>query len=194
VINSTDLKGGVTFLHHGKPYKVTKYNLIKMGRGGATVRVTTRNLENGNVEELTFSSNVKVEEVATTKRKLQFLYKDGGGAFFMDPATFEQVEIPKSLIEDELKFVKEGESAAILFWDNPGEGEVTRPLSIEIPPKVTLRVAETDPGVKGNSSTNVYKPAVLENNLEVKVPLFIEKGDMIIIDTRNSSYVERAKK
>ena len=195
VISATDLKGGVTFLHHGKPYKVTKYSLIKMGRGGATVKVATRNLENGNVEEVSFSSNVKVEEINTTKRNLQYLYKDGNEALFMDPRTYEQVSIPLSIVEDEIAFIKEGEEVNILFWSFGGaQDKEDKPLSIEILPKVTLKVVETDPGVKGNSATNVYKPAKLENGIEVKVPLFINKGDTIVVDTRSGDYVERAKK
>jgi elongation factor P len=158
-----------------------------MGRGGATVRVTARDLLSGTVEDKTFSSNVKVEEVVTSKRKLTFLYSDAKVATFMDPETFEQVEIPFEVISSELPYIKEGETADILFWGD-------KPLSIDIPPKVTLRVVETAPGVKGNSATNVFKPAKLENGLEVKVPLFIKSGDLIRVDTRTGEYVERANK
>lgn len=186
MIQSTDLKNGTTFLSGGKLYKVIKYSHIKMGRGGATVRVTARNMETGTVEEKTFSSNVKVDDVTTQKRKLQFLYKSPGLAVFMDPTTYEQVEIPEKHIEDELPFVKEGSESILLFW-----GE--KPLSIEIPPKIKLKVTDTAPGIKGNSATNMYKPATLENGITIKVPLFINKGDEIVIDTRNSEYVERAK-
>lgn len=185
-MNSTDLKNGATFLHYGKPYKVLKYSFIKMGRGGATVRVSAFNLESGATEELSFSSNVKVEAITTTKKKMQYLYKDETIAYFMDANTYEQVEIPLSLVAEEISYIKEGDGANILFWED-------KPLSIDIPPKVTLQVVETDPGVKGNSATNVYKAAVLENKLEVKVPLFINKGDSVVVDTRDGTYVERAK-
>ena len=186
MINSTDLKNGVTFLSGGKPYKVIKYSHIKVGRGGATVRVTARNIETGSVEEKTFSSNVKVDTVNTTKRKLQFLYETGGQAVFMDPTTYEQVEVPKNTIQEELPFVKEGSEATLLFWDE-------KPLSVEILPKVRLKVTETAPGIKGNSATNMYKPATLENGLTIKVPLFINRDDEVVVDTRTSEYVERAK-
>jgi elongation factor P len=192
VLNTTELKAGATFLHHGKPFKVTKYTLNKMGRGGATVKVMTKNLENGSNEEITFSSNVKVEEISTTKKKMQYLYTADESAVFMDPSTFEQVELPLTLVEDEIPFIKEGDNANILFWDGSA-GEANKALSIEIPPKATLKVVDTAPGLKGNSATNVYKPAILENGKEVKVPLFINNGDSIIVDTRDSSYVERAK-
>jgi len=186
MISATDLKVGVTFLSNDQPYKVSKYSLIKMGRGGATVRVTARNLLSGSVEEKTFSSNIKVEDVVTTKRKLQFLYADASVATFTDPRTYEQVEIPVSVIKTELPYIKEGESADILFWDE-------RALSIDIPPKVVLKVSDTAPGVKGNSATNVFKSAKLENGLEVRVPLFINSGDLVRVDTRSGEYVERAK-
>jgi len=191
MIAATDLKGGVTFLSSEKPYRVIKYNLIKLGRGGATVRVTAKNLITGGVEDKTFSSNVKVEDVATSKRKLQYLYSDGRIATFMDPVSFDQIEIPVSVVKSELDYIKEGDSVDILFWTDP-KGDVT-PLSIDIPPKVTLKVVETVPGVKGNSATNVFKGAKLENGLEVKVPLFVNSGEKIRVDTRTGEYVERAK-
>lgn len=186
MINSTDLKNGVAFQQYGKPYQVIKYSLIKMGRGGAVVKVQVRNLETGSVEEKSFSSNVAVDEANTYRKILQYLYKDDSNAFFMDPKSFEQVEIPLSVLGDSILFLKEGENANILFWDD-------KALSVELPPKVALTVKECDPGVKGNSATNLYKPAVLENGMNVKVPLFIKAGEKIIVDTRDSSYIERAK-
>ena len=186
MINATDLKNGITFLDNGKPYKVIKYTHVKIGRGGAIVRVTARNLENGSVEEKTFSSNIKVEDVQTIKRQLQFLFVDGNIATFMDPKTYDQIEVPVSVIENELHFIKEGQVVGLLFWDE-------KPLSIEIQPKVTLTVTDTPPGVKGDTASNVYKEATLENGLKVKVPLFIKKGERIVVDTRNGEYVERAK-
>jgi elongation factor P len=191
MIAATNLKNGATFLSNRAPYKVIKYNLIKMGRGGATVRVTAKNLLTGTVEEKTFSSNVKVDEVATQKKKLQYLYQDGVNAIFADSTTFEQTEIPTSVIKEELPFIKEGDSIDILFWDDEG---MQKPLSVDIPPKVVLEVMETSPGVKGNSASNVYKDAVLENGIKLKVPLFITSGDKIRMDTRTGEYVERAKK
>jgi elongation factor P len=190
MIASTDLKNGVTFLSNGKPYKVVKYNLIKMGRGGATVRVLARCLLDGSVEDKTFSSNVKVEEVSTSKRRLQYLYQDGANATFMDPKSYEQEEVPVKVIKDELPFMKEGEEVDIFFWNEEG---IDKPLSVDIPPKVSLTISATDPGVKGNSASNVYKDATLENGLKVRVPLFIKVGDKIKVDTRTGGYVERAK-
>lgn len=186
MIAATDLKNGTTFLSNGKPYQVIKYSFIKMGRGGAVVKVTARNLETGSIEEKSFSSNVSVDEVNTYKKKLQFLYKDAVNSVFMDSKTYEQAEIPVSILGDSAVYLKEGESVDILFWDE-------KPISCELTPKATLMVTECDPGVKGNSATNIYKPATLENGLKLKVPLFIKKGDRIKVDTRTGEYLERAK-
>ncbi len=185
-MNATDLKNGETFLHYGKPYQVVKYNLIKMGRGSAYVKITAKNMESGGTEEISYQSNASVEEANTGKRKLQYLYKDALTAYFMDPKSFEQIEIPLKVLGDQVLFLREGSEPTVLFWED-------KPLSIDIPPKVVLEVTETDPGVKGNSASNIYKSAVLENGLKVKVPLFIGVGEKIRVDTRTWDYIERAK-
>src|SRR3972149_7638738 len=177
MINSTDLKNGVTFLRNDKPFRVIKYSLIKMGRGGATVKLLAKNLENGANEDISLSSNVKVEEFSTQKKRLSYLYKDAKTAFFMNPQTFEQIEVPLSVIGDEIHFIKEGSEIDVLFWGD-------RALSIDLPPKIVLTVTDTTPGVKGNSTSNIYKPATLENGLKTKVPLFIKEGEKIRVDTR----------
>ena len=150
------------------------------------VKVLARNLESGSIEEKGFSSNISVEEVLTSKRTLQYLYKDASNAVFMDPKSFEQMEIPLSILGDAVSYVKEGENVNVLFWES-------KALSVEVPPKITLEVTECDPGVRGNSATNLYKPAVLENGLKTKVPLFINAGEKIRVDTRTGEYIERAK-
>ncbi len=186
MLNSTDLKNGVTFSYHDKPYKVVKYALIKMGRGGATVKLLAKNLDNGANEDISLSSNVKVDEVSTFKKRMQYLYADDKIVTFMDPANYDQIEVARDLIEDQLPYVKEGEPVDVMFLDD-------KPLSIDLPPKVVLTITETDPGVKGNSASNMYKSATLENGLSIKVPLFIEKGEKIRVDTRTGDYIERAK-
>lgn len=186
MINATDLKNGVAFLHYGKPYQVSKYSLIKMGRGGAVVKISARNLVTGANEEISYSSNNSVVEARTSKKILQYLYKDGVNAYFMDPGSYDQVEIPLSILGDQIKFIKEGENVNVYFWED-------KALSVELSPKIVLEVSQTDPGVKGNSATNIYKPAILENGLKIKVPLFVNKGDKIRVDTRTGEYIERAK-
>ncbi len=191
MINVTDLRTGTTFQVDGTPYAVLKYTHTKLGRGGATVRVEARNLKTGRVEEKTFNSGARVEAAPTTKRRLQYLYKDEENAVFMDPQSFEQVEIPRRIAGEEIRFLKDGQEADVLFWSSGDAADV--PLTIELPPKVTLKVTDTSPGVKGNSATNIWKPALLENGLQVKVPLFIAVGDSVRVDTRTGEYIERAK-
>ncbi|KKU12134.1 MAG: Elongation factor P [Candidatus Woesebacteria bacterium GW2011_GWA1_45_8] len=186
MINATDLRAGIAFLQNGKPYQVIKYSLIKMGRGGAVVKVSARNLETGSIEDKSFSSNVAVDEVSTSKKRVQYLYKNSSSVTFMDPKTYEQVEIPLNILGEAVLYLKEGEGVEVLFWEE-------KPLSVVLSPNVVLNVSECDPGVKGNSATNIYKPAVLENGLTLKVPLFIKVGDKIRVDTRTGEYVERAK-
>lgn len=186
MINATELRAGIAFLYEGKPFKVTKYNLIKMGRGGATVRVNCINLENGANIEHAFSSNLSFEKIELNKKILQYLYKDGKVATFMDPKTYEQIEVPLTILGDDIYYIKEGEEVTILFWND-------RVMSVDLPPKVTLEVVDCDPGVKGNSASNFLKSAKLENGLSVKVPLFIEVGEKIRVDTRSGEYVERVK-
>jgi elongation factor P len=185
-VNATDLRAGVAFMYEGKPFKVTKYNLIKMGRGGATVRVNCINIENGANIEHAFSSNLSFEKIELLKKKLQYLYKDGKVATFMNPTSYDQVEVPLSILGSDIFYIKEGETVDILFLED-------RAMSVDLPPKVTLKVVDCDPGVKGNSASNFLKSAKLENGLDVKVPLFIKIGEKIKVDTRSGEYVERAK-
>ncbi len=167
-----------------KPYRVVKYTHQKIGRGGATVKLKVRSLENGTLSDKTLNSSAKVDDITTNKKSLQYLYDDGDNSVFMDPETYDQIEIPNKLVSDQLVYIKEGESVNVLFWED-------KPLSIDIAPKVTLIVKETPPGVKGNSATNIYKPATMDNGLQIKVPLFIKVGDKIRVDTRTGEYVER---
>lgn len=183
----TDLRKGITFQMNSMPYKVLEYNHIKMGRGGATIRVTTRNLKTGAVEEKTFNSGGSVDPIVTLRRRLQYLYQDANKAYFMDPRTYDQLEIEKSVLGSDLAYIKEGQEIDVIFWDEEA-------LGVELPPNVVLTVVESDPGVKGNSATNIYKQVVLENGLKVKAPLFIKIGDKLRIDTRTGEYTERASK
>lgn len=187
MITASSLKNGITFLFEEKPFIVVRYEHQKIGRGSATIRVTMRNLINGELGEKTFSPNNKFDEIATSKRALQYLYNDGETATFMDPRTFEQIEIDMEILGDSILYVQEGEEVDVLFW-----GE--RALSVDLPPKVTLEVIDCAPGVKGNSASNMYKPAKLTNGIKVKVPLFIKSGDFVRVDTRTGDYVERVTK
>lgn len=193
MLSSTELRAGRTFHIDGTPYQVLKYEHIKIGRGGATVRVSVRNLRTGANDEKTFSTSQTVEEITTIKRRLQYLYSDGENAVFMDPKTYEQVEVGKNILKNDLLYLKEGDLADLLFWVEGEASSKDKPLGIDLPPKVNLTVADTAPGVKGNSAANIYKSATLENGLVVKVPLFIKAGDKIKVDTRSGEYTERVK-
>ncbi len=185
-VNATSLKAGIAFLYEDKPFKVTKYQLIKMGRGGATVRVNCVNLETFANVEHAFSSNLSFELISLNKKKLQYLYKDEKVAYFMNNDNYEQIEVPLAILGTDVNFIKEGGECDILFWGD-------RAMTVDLPPKINLKVVDCDPGVKGNTASNYLKSATMENGLMVKVPLFIKVGEIIRVDTRSGDYVERAK-
>ncbi|MDO8551184.1 MAG: elongation factor P [bacterium] len=192
MIPVTQLRADTTFMSEdGYPYVVLKYEHTKMGRGNANIKVRARNLKTGAVLEKSFVSGSRVEEVSTAKRKLQYLYREGNGLLFMDPANFEQVTIKENLVGNRFKFLVEGNLVEVLFWTSSPSGE--EPLDIQLPPKMEFQIAETEPGVKGNSATNLFKSAVLINGMAVRVPLFVQAGERILVDTRTGEYVERVK-
>ena len=181
-----DLRNGVTFLLDGAPYVCLKYEHVKMGRGSATIRIKAKNLLTGSTIEKSFINSARVEEINTLRRPMQYLYRDGKDYVFMDPKSYEQVGISDQVAGDKGIYLMEGILVNILFWDE-------RPLWIELPPKMEFTVKETDPGVKGNSVSNLYKDAVLDNGIRTRVPLFINEGDRVLVDTRDGSYAERVK-
>lgn len=184
MIPVTALRPGVTFEEHGDIFEVLTYNNMHLRKTSSVVQVKVRSLKNGSTTEKSFSSNGHVEPVRIEKQELQYLYKDPDFGYFMDPQTFEQVSVSlKNLGGHE--FLKEGEIVVVKFHANVA-------LSITLPPKVKLKITDTNPGVKGNSATNVYKDATLETGFKTKVPLFINIGDEIIVDTRDGSYTNRA--
>lgn len=184
MISVTDLRAGTTYEEDGTLFQVISYEHIKMGRGSANIKVKVRNVKTGTVLEKSYINGARINDVAVIKKELQFLYKDDTDAYFMDPSTYEQVHIPLSVIPEH-KYLKEGETFIVSFLDNEA-------LSVLFPPKMVFTVVETAPGVKGNSATNVFKDATLENGIQTKVPLFIEVGEKIRIDTRTGAYTEKA--
>lgn len=183
MLNVTELRAGTVYNDEGNLYQVLSYEHIKMGRGSANIKVKVKNLRSGSTTEKSFINGAKVNDVHVLKRDLQYLYKDEDNAYFMDSITFDQINVPIKLV-DEPAFLKEGESYNISFLD-------TEALAVNFPPKVDLKVIETGPATKGNSATNVFKDAVLENDYVAKVPLFINEGDTVRIDTRTGAYSER---
>ncbi len=184
MISVTELRAGRSFKENGQPYLVLKYEHTKMGRGTASIKVKVKNLKTGSVTEKSFISGARVEAVLTQKKKLQYLYSDQLGFYFMDPKSFEQVEIPASLLREQKDFLKEEVLVEVLFVESD-------PVSVELAPKMKFKVKETGPGVKGDSATNIFKPATLDNGMKIKVPLFIKTGEEIWVDTRSGEYVAR---
>lgn len=181
-----DIRNGTAFLLDGQPYIGLKYEHVKMGRGSATIRIKMKNLVTGATTEKSFINSARVEEINTFRKPMQFLYTDGTDYVFMDPKTYEQVSLSADVAAENAPYLKEGIVTNILFWDE-------KPLWIELPPKMDFTVVETDPGIKGNSAANMYKSAKLDNGMTVRVPLFIEEGERILIDTRDGTYAERVK-
>lgn len=184
MISVNDLRQGAIYEENGNLLQVIAFEHIKMGRGSATIKVKVKNLRTGSISEKGFVNGQKVQDVAVLKREMQYLYQDGESVYFMDPITFEQVTIDLRIIPEAV-YLKEGQNYPISF-------NGTEALSIVMTPKVDLKVVDTAPGVKGNSASNVFKEAKLENGVTTKVPLFINIGDMIRVDTRTGAYTERA--
>lgn len=184
MIPVTNLRAGTIFEDRGEIFKVLNYEHVKVGRGSASVRVKVQNLKTGSITDKSFISNAKVQSARVDKQEYQYLYKDSESAIFMNPKTFEQVSIPLKILSEHV-FLKEGENFSINFLND-------KPLSLNLPPKMELVVKDTGPGLRGNSATNIYKDAILENGLTIRVPLFIKTGDRIRVDTRTKEYTERA--
>ncbi|PIS13857.1 elongation factor P [Candidatus Shapirobacteria bacterium CG09_land_8_20_14_0_10_47_13] len=186
MISVTELRTGATFKMDDAPFRVIDYKHTKMGRGTASIRVRVRNLLTGAVVDKTFISGARVEPIETEPRVLHYLYREDDEFKFIDPRTFEQVSLPKSTLEGQEKFLKENEEVRVIFWEE-------NPLAVELPITLIFQIATTPPGVKGDSVSASFKPATLDNGLETKVPLFINIGDKIKVDTRTGEYIERVK-
>ncbi len=186
MINVNDLRSGATFQETGNLFEVLEYSHTKMGRGTATIRLKTRNLRTGALTEKTFTSGAKVDDADLDKKNGQFLYFDDSSASFMDPETFEQFSIPIRILSGSEKYLREGQEYSLLVFG-------TEVLKVDLPRTADLKVIESPPGVRGDTVSNVYKAVKLENGSEVKVPLFINEGDTVKIDTRSGEYIERVK-
>lgn len=184
MISVTKLRNGVCYQDNGSPYRVVEYRHTHMSRGGGTIKVKVRNLEDGRVLSKTYKSGERVDEIDVTKEKLQFLYQEDGGYIFMNPESFEQVRVEAKVVGDEGVFLKAGEVYQVIEWD-------TKILGMDLPPKVELEIIEAAPGEKGDSASNIYKDAVAEGGIKVRVPLFVNAGTRIRVDTKTREYVDR---
>jgi elongation factor P len=180
-----DLKLGTRILFNGQPYQVVFSQHSKQGRAGGILRSKIKNLIDGSTIEHTFAGAEKIEPAELQMQKAQYLYHDNDNAFFMNSDNFEQFEIPIAQIKDQVKFLKEGEEVDLLYFDD-------KPINIQLPIKIKMKVTYTEPGFKGNTASTVTKPATLETGAQINVPLFIKENDLVIIDTRTGQYVERA--
>lgn len=185
MITAGDFRNGVTFEMDGNVYQIIEFQHVKPGKGAAFVRTKIRNVIVGSVVEKTFSPTEKFPTAYVERKDMEYSYSDGGLYYFMDPESFELVPVNEAELGDNFKFVKENMVCKILSY----KGKV---FGIEPPTFVELVVTQTDPGFAGNTATNATKPATLETGAEIKVPLFINEGDTIRIDTRTGEYMERA--
>ena len=185
--STADIKNGLCMVFNHDIYKVVEFLHVKPGKGPAFVRTKLKSLTNGKVVDQTFPSGHKLDVVRVERRKYQFLYKDGEDCHFMNDETYEQTMIEGKMIENG-DLMKEGSYVEILF-----HAEEERPLTIDLPQYIVLEVTYTEPGQKGNTATNATKPATVETGAEIKVPIFINEGDKIKIDSRTRSYHERVK-
>ncbi|MDR1369983.1 MAG: elongation factor P [Dysgonamonadaceae bacterium] len=185
--STADFKNGMCIDLEGQYYYIVEFLHVKPGKGPAFVRTKLKNVTTGRVLEKTFNSGVKVDEVRIERRPYQFLYQDDMGYNFMNNETFDQVSIAKENITG-VDFLKEGDVAEVVVH---ADSETI--LFAELPAHVVLQITYTEPGLKGDTATNATKPATLETGAQIRVPLFIEEGEKIRVDTRDGSYVERAK-
>ena len=183
MIGVTELRSGAIFEEQGNLYQVLSYEHIKMGRGSANIKVKVRNVRSGSTTEKGFTNGARVNDVRIQKRDMQFLYKDDTFLYFMDPQSYEQIQVSLAKFPDR-DYLKESETFSLSFLED-------EPLSLSLPPKMEFIVSETGPSLRGNSTSNIYKDAVLENGLKTRVPLFIKVGDAVRIDTRDGSYSEK---
>ena len=184
-ININDIKNGMTVIIDGNLCLIQEFQHVKPGKGPAFVRIKLKNLRTGSTVEQTFNTNIKIERAHVDKKMMQYLYNNGSNYVFMDTNTYEQIEIPENILEDEKKFLKENLEIQINFYN----GEI---IGIELPEKIEFEVIETTDATKGNTTNNAMKDATIETGYIIKVPLFISQGEKIIVSTKDGKYSSRA--
>ncbi|HUY59695.1 MAG TPA: elongation factor P [Solirubrobacteraceae bacterium] len=186
MISTNEFRNGSHIDVEGTIYKIVEFQHVKPGKGGAFVRTKLRRSSDGNVIDRTFRAGEKFRPVRTEVRNMQFLYRDGSDAHFMDSETYEQLTIPETTLSDPLRWMKDSDEVEVLYIDD-------NPADVQLPSAVDLAVAETEPGLRGNTASGGgTKPATLETGTQINVPLFVNIGDMVRVDTRSGDYVSRA--
>ncbi len=185
MINVNDFKSGMTITYEGNIYMVLDFQHVKPGKGAAIVKAKLRNLRTGSIAEYTFNAGTKVEQARIEKKAMQFLYSMNDTYYFMNMSDYEQIELDKKLLGDDWDLLKENLEVDIIFY----EGEM---LGMNLPDKIALKVVHTEPAVKGNTTSSAMKDATLETGKVIKVPLFIEEGEELLISSKDGKYVSRA--
>ncbi len=186
MITAGDFRKGITFEMNGQPYVVLDFQHVKPGKGNAFVRTKYKNIYTGAIREDAFNPDDKFPKAHIETKKMQYLYNDGELYYFMDPETYDQLPLNQEQVEDAMKFLKENDEATIKFYNN-------EPFLVEAPNFVDLEIVETEPGVKGDTATNVTKAATVETGAVIQVPIFINEGEIVQIDTRTGEYLGRSK-
>ena len=186
MITAGDFRNGMTFEEDGNVMQIIEFQHVKPGKGAAFVRTKVRNVITGSVVEKTYNPTAKFPTAYIERKEMEYSYEDGGLYYFMDPETYDMVPIGKDTLPENFKFVKENMVCKVLSY----KGKV---FGVEPPNFVELQITQTDPGFAGNTATNATKPATLETGAEIRVPLFINEGEVIRIDTRTGEYMERVK-
>jgi elongation factor P len=184
VASTNDLKNGLVLKIDGQLWTVVEFQHVKPGKGGAFVRTKLKAVLSGKVVDKTFNAGTKVETATVDKRDMQYLYRDGGDFVFMDQQTFDQIPVPEATVGDAANFLLENNEAMVATYEGS-------PLFVELPASVVLEVTYTEPGLQGDRSTGGTKPATVETGYEVQVPLFVEKGTRVKVDTRSGDYLGR---
>jgi elongation factor P len=185
-VSTNDLKNGMTLDLEGTLFQVIEFQHVKPGKGGAFVRTKLRNVKTGAVLEKTFNAGVKVGLAIVERKEMQYLYQDGVSFTFMDMGSYEQIPVPSEIVGDMADYLAEGSTATVAMHQG-------NPIAVELPASVVLAITETQAAVRGDTRTNVMKPATLETGYVVQVPLFVETGERIKVDTRTGQYIERVK-
>lgn len=182
--STTDFRKGLKIEIDGIPFEIIEFQHFKPGKGGAMVRTKLRNILNGRVLDNTFRSGEKVDRPNLESRDMQFLYHEGENLVFMDMTTYEQIHMPEEVTDGKSGFLKDGQECRVLLYNE-------KPLDIEIPASLVLEVTSTEPGAKGDTVSNVTKPATLETGIVIQVPIFVNIGDRVKVDTRTKDYLGR---
>ena len=187
MISVNEFKNGLTIKYNNDLWRIVEFQHVKPGKGSAFVRSKLKSLNTGAVQEHTFRSTAKVETAEIETKSMQYLYNDGSSYVFMDTTTYDQLAIPREQVEDEAKYLKENMVVSVMMHDG-------KTLGIELPNTVDLTVTKTEPNIKGDTSSGGGKPATMETGLVVNVPFFINKGDVLTINTTDGTYISRANK